>query len=621
MRAFILGLMAASLPLTAVAAPAPSRPGDWVSYGYDASGIRFSPLAQITPDNVTKLKVAWTYHMNPAPAAGPDAIVPSSTTTPLVIDGMMYLGTPFGQIVALDATTGRKIWSYSLPTGDIPAKRGVSYWPGDAGHPPRIILGTIKGNLIALSAKTGLPEKGFGHAGILDTKTPEVMNGLPNALYSYSAPPAIYRNLAITGSRLQEAPTKGPAGDARAWDVISGKLVWTFHSVPRPGEKFNETWQGDSWKQRGGVNEWNMATIDAGRGIVYMAFSAPTIDRYGGDRKGINLYSDSIVAIDANTGKALWHFQAVHHDIWDFDMPTPPTLLTVQKDGQAIPAVAVINKAALLFLLNRVTGEPIYGVTEKPVPASTVEGEEASPTQPFPDKPGILSRMSFDLSEVSDATPEHHAICQAIIDKGHLAGTKIYEPLRDDVASIRFPGGSGGPEWGGGAFDPKLGLYIFANNQLGMVEKLVKSPDGNWSTTSARFVDPKTRSPCQKGPWGELVAVNVNTGEVAWRSVLGVTDAFPEGKQNTGRPANGGPIVTAGGLTFIGGTDDQRFRAFDTRTGKEIWTYRLDYSAHATPMTFQGKDGRQYVAVVATGGSYLNSPDGGDSVLVFALPK
>ena len=229
--------------------------------------------------------------------------------------------------------------------------------------------------------------------------------------------------------------------------------------------------------------------------------------------------------------------------------------------------------------------------------------------------------MSFDLSEVADVTPEHHAACQAIIDKGNLAGTKIYEPLREDRASIRFPGGSGGTEWGGGAVDPKLGLVIFVNNSLGMVEKLVKGSNGSWFTSSTRFVDPKTRSPCQKPPWGELIAVNVNTGDVAWRSILGVTDSFPEGKQHTGRPANGGPITTAGGLTFIGGTDDQRFRAFDTKTGKEIWTYKLDFSAHATPITYQGEDGRQYVAIVATGGSYLNSPPGGDSLLVFALPK
>ena len=622
MRKLLLAALVSSLPLMASAQTFTPKPGDWTAYGHDAAATRFSPLGQITPANVDKLQVAWTFHMNPAPADGtaPEDL-PTSTTSPLVVGGMMYLGTPYGQVVALDPISGNKIWTYDLAGGDQSAKRGLSYWPGDATHPPRLILGTVRGALIALDAKTGAPAQGFGDNGVVNTKTPEIMNGFPRGLYSYSAPPAIYGNLAITGSRLQESPTKGPAGDARAWDVITGKLVWTFHSIPQPGEKFHETWEGESWKQRAGVNQWNMATVDTERGIAYLAFGAPALDRYGGDRKGTNLFANSLVAVDAKTGKYLWHFQTVHHDIWDNDLPAPPTLLTVKKDGQSIPAIAVMNKTALLFLLNRVTGEPIFGVTEKPVPASTVEGEQAWPTQPFPNKPAIFSRMSLDPSEIADNTPEHHATCQAIFDKGGLAGTKMFEPLRTDKPAIRFPGGQGGPAWAGGAYDPQLGLYVFTNNQLGSVEQLKKAADGTWSVSSTKFLDPVTRSPCQKGPWGELIALDVNTGDIAWRSVLGVTASFPEGKQLTGRPANGGPTVTAGGVTFIAGTDDQRFRAFDTRSGKEIWTYKLQYSAHATPISYEGADGRQYVAIVATGGSYLNSPSGGDSVLVFALPR
>lgn len=623
MKSILLGLALASLPVIAGAQAVTPKPGDWSAYGYDGGGGRFSPLAQITPANVDKLEVAWTFHMNPAPpppGVKPD-FLPTSTTTPLMVDGLLYLASPYGRVVALDPVTGKQIWSYVLAGGDQPAKRGVSYWPGDADHGPRLIVGTVRGNLIALDAKTGAPAAGFGVAGVLDTKTPEIMNGFPRGLYSYSAPPVIYGNLAITGSRLQESPTKGPAGDARAWDLITGKLVWTFHSIPRPGEKFYDTWEKGSTEQRSGVNQWNMATVDAERGIVYLAFGAPAMDRFGGDRKGSNLFANSVVAVDAKTGKYLWHFQTVHHDIWDHDLPSPPALLTVEKDGRSIPAVAAMNKTALLFLLDRVTGEPIFGVTEKEVPPSIVEGEQAWPTQPFPNKPGILTRMSFDPSEVADNTPEHQAVCQALIDKGNLAGTKMYEPLRADRPSIRFPGGQGGPEWAGGAFDPKLGVFVFTNNALGSVEKLNRGADGSWSVSSTKFIDPKTRAACQKGPWGELVAVNVNTGDVAWRSVLGVTDAFPEGKQETGRPANGGPTVTGGGVTFVGGTDDQRFRAFDTQTGKALWTYKLDYSAHATPMTYEGADGRQYVAIVATGGSYLLSPDGGDSLIAFALPR
>ncbi|MDB5455944.1 MAG: quinoprotein glucose dehydrogenase [Caulobacter sp.] len=619
MKKILLVLLAASLGLPALAA-SPPKAGDWSAYGHDAGGGRFSPLAQIRPENVTSLQVAWTYHMNPEPEkkAG---FVPFSTTTPLVVDGRMFLGTPYGRVVALDPTDGKELWAYGLADGDQPAFRGVGYWPGDAKHAPRLIVATQRGRIIALDAKTGAPSKGFGQGGVVDSKTPEIMNGFPNASYGYSAPPVIYKNLAILGSKVQEAPSKGPSGDARAWDVITGKLVWTFHSIPRPGEKFHETWDGDSWRQRSGVNLWNLPTVDAERGVAYLPFSSPAFDRYGGDHKGSNLFANSLVAVDAKTGKYLWHFQTVHHDIWDNDLHTPPTLLTVKKDGKTIPAIAVMNKTTLLFLLDRVTGKPIFGVTERPVPPSLVAGEEAWPTQPFPNKPGILTRMSFDLDEVADITPEHHAVCQALIDKDGAVGAKMFQPLRDDRPAIRFPGATGGPEWGGGAFDPKRGLFIFNINQIGTMEKLVKGKNGEWNVISARFLDPKTKSPCHKPPWGELVAVDVNTGEVAWRSTLGVTDAFPPGKQDTGRPANAGPIVTAGGLTFMGGTDDHRFRAFDTGSGKELWTYSLDYSAHATPMSYLGKDGRQYVAIVATGGSYLNSPGGGDSLLVFALPK
>ncbi len=273
------------------------------------------------------------------------------------------------------------------------------------------------------------------------------------------------------------------------------------------------------------------------------------------------------------------------------------------------------------IILNRVTGEPIFGVTETPVPKSPVASETAWPTQPMPNKPPQLARSSFSLDEVADLTPEQHAACEAMIQKDHLTGSKRFEPIPADHGIVRFPGGEGGPEWAGGAFDPKLGLFIVNTNNFGYTEKLVPQANGEWGMVSGRFVDRKTGLYCQNPPWGQLTAVNVNTGDIAWQVRLGISDHLPEGKKDTGRPSNGGPIVTASGLTFIAGTDDQRFRAFDSRTGKELWTYHLDYSAHATPITYKGKDGRQYVAVVATGGSYLASPAGGDSLMVFALPK
>jgi quinoprotein glucose dehydrogenase len=608
-RLLIAALVCA--PLTVAAAPA-----DWTAYSHDAGGGRFSPLRQITPQNVGQLQPAWTYHMNPgATAAAP------ATATPLVADGRLYLGTPYGRVVALDATTGAQLWAYQLPAGDQPSVRGIGYWPGDKNHGPRIVFGSIAGKLIALDAKTGEGSRGFGDNGVVETRTPDILNGIAGAYYGYSAPPAIYRNLAIMGSRVQEAPARGASGDVRAWDIVTGKPVWRFHTIPQPGEKFHDSWDGDSWKQRSGVNVWNMMTVDAKRGIAYLPIGAPTFDRYGGDHKGLNLFSDSLVAVDAATGKYLWHFQVTHHDIWDWDMDTPPVLLEVKKDGRTIPAVAAMNKNSLLFILDRVTGKPVYDVTETPVPASPEPGEQAWPTQPVPSKPKQLARGSFDLSEVADLTPEHHAFCQGMIDKDHLQGSVAFQPIPSDHAIIRFPGGEGGPEWAGGAFDPGLGLFIVNTNNFGYVEKLVKQPGGEWGMTSGRFVDPRTRLYCQAPPWGQLTAVNVNTGDIAWQVSLGVSDLLPPGKQDTGRPSNGGPIVTAGGVIFIGGTDDHRFRAFDSKTGKEVWTATLDYSAHDTPITWAGKDGRQYVGIVATGGSYLASKPGGDSLLVWALPR
>ena len=595
---------------------------DWPAYGHDAGGTRYSPLTEITPANVAQLKPVWTFHMNPAfnPKLGksPGGV---SQDTPLEIDGVLYISTPYNRVVALDAVSGKQLWAYVLPESDTPAWRGLAWWPGNGGLGPRVIVGTLQGRMIALDAKTGAPSAGFGKDGVVNLKTPEIMNGLPDSPYGLTAPPSIYKNVVIVGARVQEAPTKGAAGDVRGFDAVSGKLLWTFHSIPRPGEPNHDTWTGDSWKQRSGVNVWNMMTVDETRGIAYLPFGAPTNDRYGGDHTGANLYSDSLVAVNALTGKYLWHYQVVHHDIWDFDLHTPPTLIDVVRNGRTIPAVVAMNKSAIMFILNRVTGEPLYKVTETPVPKSDVEGEAAWPTQPIPAKPVQLARNSFSLDEVATVTPELKANCQAWIARDHLKPSVAFQPIPSDTPMIRFPGGEGGPEWAGGAFDPKLGLYVVNTNALGYVEKLVRQKDGEMGFTTAHFVDPATKMMCQQPPWGNLTAVNVSTGEIAWRVTLGVSDQAPAGKQDTGRPSNGGPILTAGGVTFIGGTDDERFRAFDTRTGKELWTYKLDYSAHATPMTFAGKDGRQYVGIVATGGSYLNSPSGGDSLVMFALPK
>ena len=330
-----------------------------------------------------------------------------------------------------------------------------------------------------------------------------------------------------------------------------------------------------------------------------------------------------MVALDARTGKRLWHFQVVHHDIWDFDTESPPTLMDIKRGGKTIPAVGVVSKSGFMFILDRVTGKPIYKVEEKPVPASNVPGEEASKTQPIPQKPGPLARVTMSKADQAEVTPELAAYCRDWVEKNDMNLGGPFLPAGADRVTVNFPGTLGGANWGGGAYDPRAGLYFVNTLDLAQVQKLVPTTGPlpvKQGPVFGRFWQDSTRMPCQKPPWGRLVAVNVNTGEIAWQSTLGVSDNLPESLQKTGRPNIGGPIVTAGGLVFVAATDDARFRAFDAGTGAEVWTVKLPASAHATPMTYRGKDGKQYVVIVSTGGSFLNSPLTSDAVTAYALP-
>jgi len=636
---------------------------EWPTYGHDAGGMRFSPLTQITPANVGQLKVAWVYHMRPAgvvapagrgaalgaPGETPDGAqggrgrgrggsgFRASEVTPLVIGGIMYLSTPYSRVVALEPTTGKEVWAFQLPTG-APSTRGVEYWPGDVQTPAQIVFGSSDGKLYSLNAKTGKPNEAFGDNGIVNLNTPEIMQGLPgrNALTS---PPTVYKNLVITGGTTQENPPKGPAGDVRAWNMQTGKLAWTFHSIPRAGEKYNDSWAGDSWKNRSGVNVWGFITVDAQRGIVYMPFGAPSVDQYGGDRAGDNLFSTSLVAADANTGKYLWHFQVVHHDIWDADMTGAPALIDVKQGGKTIPAVAAMNKVGLLFLLDRVTGKPIFGVEERPVPASEVPLERASKTQPFPLKPPPLVRMTMRAADIATVTPELEKACKELIEGVQMGGP--YLPVSYNRLRVQFPGNHGGVNWGGTSFNPQLGYLFINTNELGQLSGVKDhdpkagrangdgmgnrvDPDGPYEGVpgGGRFSVPGSDSqqlPCQQPPWGQLTAVNVNTGEFVWRVPLGVTDSLPLDKQKTGRPGNGGTIATAAGLVFVAATDDSRIRAFDAKNGKELWTFKLGGAAEATPMTYQGQDGKQYVVIPSTGGGFFGNPFTDDSIMAFAL--
>jgi len=604
---------------------------DWPMYNHDLAGTRFSPLSQIDTRNVGKLVQAWSYR--PADSGGR----PSAQVTPLVVNDRMYL-TAGNRVVALEPETGKELWRHEV-AGDLPSARGVAFWPGDRQNPPRVIF-TAGRRLIALNANTGNLDPGFGKEGEVDM------------VVGYRGVPTIYQNLVMVGAATPEYTPVAAPGDSRAFDARTGAKLWDFHSVPRPGEKGHETWEDDSWKGRSGTNMWGFQmTVDERRGIVYMIFGEPTSNYFGGDRKGDNLFGNAVVAVDAHNGQYKWHFQTVHHDIWDFDLPAAPGLIDIVRGGKRVPALALIGKTALMYILDRTTGEPVFGVEERPMPASEVPGEHLSRTQPFPVKPPPLARIGFqpdDIVTENDTTAEHAKACRALYDRsGGLYNAGLFTPWlyhaegAPNRSAIVFPGATGGTNWGGTASDPRSGyVYAFTQND-GSIGWMQKMPEGyRDALTREAIVLPFDRGseagpgpyqrfdvgmkggrwPCQKPPWGLLTAVNANTGEIAWQVTLGVTDELPETKRNTGRLGLAGPIVTAGGLVFIGSTDDARFRALDAKTGRQLWETRLEYVAHAVPITYRGKNGKQYVAVMSGGAPASGASPNHQALLVFALP-
>ena len=589
--------------------------GDWPGYAGDPAAQRHSQLKQITTSNVAKLKLAWQYGVNSAniDLSPANRVLTSTEAVPIMAGGLLFTPTVHHTIVALEPETGKEVWKYELPDNVAAPLRGVTYWQGDRERAPRIFAGLSNGRLIALDAKTGKLVPGFGKEGELDLKA-GVAGKFPDAPYHVSSPAAIFKDLLLTGAQGKEDDPDGPAMDVRGWELATGRLAWTFHTIPHPGESGYDTWPQENWVTAGSPANWGAATVDAQRRLVFLPIGQPAAQYYGGARHGQNLYSSSIVALEAATGKVRWYFQLTHHDVWDYDAEAAPTLMEITRDGKKIPVVVAVSKPGLMFFLDRETGKSVYPVEERPVPQSDVPGEQTWPTQPFPVKPPPLTRMSVTPDEIFTGEPEHEKYCRDLAEKiGGMHNLGAYTPYSSKEFRILFPGQQGGPNYGGVSVDPQLG-YVFVNTRnVGGMGRLDKSKEGDQvayrrfsplgaGSTNARFWNPARQLPCQKPPWAELMAVNASTGDIAWRTPLGINDELEaKGIHNTGAFGQGGPISTAGGLVFIAGTNDKRFRAFDSKSGKFLWEAKLDAEGHTSPMTYMGRNGKQYVVIVSSG--------------------
>ncbi len=597
---------------------------DWPAYGGDRGATKYSPLDQINRTNVKTLKPIWMLDTGDFSDGTRLPTGSAFESTPLVVDGILYISTPFHRLFALNPETGAILWQWdsNFDTRNRVAlylSRGVSYW--HSGARKRIFLADQQGRLFSIDAATGKTDTQFGSSGMVDLRR-GFIEDFPHLQYGVTSPPAVCGDTIITGSWVSDGEPQGPSGDVRGFDARTGKERWRFHTVPRPGESGNDTWGGESWRDRGGLNAWSIMTADEKRGMVFLPLTSPSYDYYGGDRPGANLFGDSVVALDCSTGKRIWHFQTVHHNLWDYDLPSSPVLVTVRHDGKMVDAVAQLTKTGFVFLLDRTTGKPLFDVEERPVQQSQVPGEHTWPTQPFPVKPPPFARQSMKLDELTTVTPESRAECLEMIRGAEIEGT-LFRPVTQKP-TVYFPGTNGGSNWGGGSFDPTTGTIYVNSMDVGAFMQMEKRPNGSKLSYRAkglgRFWD-SNHYPCQQPPWGRLTAIDLNRGEIRWRAVLGEFDELTaRGVPKTGAPNLGGSIVTAGGLVFIAATNDSKFRAFDKDTGAELWTTRLPASGHATPMTFLGpKTGRQFVIIAAGGGNKYNRSYAA-KLVAYALP-
>lgn len=686
-------ILAAATTAWALQAQAPHAHRGWPAYGGGPEGIRYSSLDQINRDNVRRLEIAWTY----------DSGEPGGLqTNPIVVAGVLYATTPKNKVVALDAATGALRWRFDSKVEASGPNRGVSYWA--SGEAERIF--TTQGRfLYALDAATGRPIAGFGREGGRIDLHEDLGRPAEQQSVRLTTPGVVYKDLLIVGGRVGEGLPASP-GHVRAYDAATGKLRWIFHTIPHPGELGHDTWPPDAWRWSGGANNWAGMALDERLGIVYVPTGSAAADFYGANRKGDNLFANSLLALDAATGKRLWHFQAVRHDIWDRDFPAPPSLVTVTHGGRHIEAVAQTSKHGYVFLFDRRDGRPLFPIEYRSYPGSTLDGEIAADTQPLPTKPAPFSRQRLDEDLLTQRTPTARRM--AILAFRTFRSEGQFVPFSVDRETVIFPGFDGGAEWGGSAFDPESGLLYVNANEMAWTGRLAPSlagaggrklylrdcaschqddmrgtppqiaslvgigtrvpraelvrviregagrmpgfpalsadelravaeylrtgrdtePEREQASPLAskyrftgykKFLDPDGY-PAIAPPWGTLTAIDLNTGEHAWQVPLGeYPELAAEGLVDTGSENYGGPVVTKGGLVFIGATCfDKKVRAFDKATGKRLWEATLPFSAIGTPATYE-LAGRQFV-VFPAGGGKDRGPSGGIYV-AFALPR
>jgi quinoprotein glucose dehydrogenase len=602
MKKVILAITAvATFPLLFLAQ---EKQREWAAYGGGPEQIRYSSLQQINRANVRQLEVAWTYDTGE---------MGGLQTQPVIVDGVLYAYTPTHKTFALRAATGKHLWTFDPMIVGRGPNRGVMYW---AGGSDKRVFAAVDQYVYALDAGNGRPITTFGNNGRIDLRR-DLGRDPQGQSVRLTSPGVVYKDTFIIGGRVGEGLPSSP-GYIRAYDSRTGRLRWTFHTIPHPGEAGYETWSEDSWTTNGGANNWAGMALDERRGIVYIPTGSAAADFYGASRIGDNLFANSLIALNAETGKRIWHFQVVRHDLWDRDLPSPPSLVTLRQNGQTIDAVVQTTKHGFVFVFDRTNGKPVFPIEYRKFPPSDVPGEIAADMQPVPLMPKPFARQLLTEDLLTTRTREAHAWAIEEFRKFRSAGQFV--PLAAGKDTVMFPGFDGGAEWGGSAFDPETGFLYVNANDLAWTGALARNDAGGYRFTGyTRFLDPEGY-PAVAPPWGTLSAINLNTGEYGWQIPLGeYPELVEKGVTNTGTENYGGPIVTAGGLVFIAATNfDKKFRAFDKVTGRLLWETTLPFAGNATPVTFE-VDGRQFVVIAAGGGQARRAPSGGVYV-AFALP-